>query len=267
MSQVRTERRDKVLEITMDNPPVNAIGTQMSDELYTAFSTLRDDASLTVGLVTGEGEKCFSAGWDLKEAAESFDDMEAPEPMAMTPGGFAGYTEMWDLYKPVIAALNGHAVGGGLEVALAADIIVCVPEATIGLPEMQRGFLPDAGAVQRLPKKIPHNVAMEMMYTGRYIDAEEALHWGLVHKILPRDEMMDYARNMAHEISKGAPLALQALKETFYGSCEMPVQQAFDSMSRNKGIFPIYESVLDSEDFKEGPKAYAEKREPVWKGK
>lgn len=264
---IRTERHDKVLEITMNNPPVNAIGTEMTNGLYDAFRTLRDDPTLTAGLITGTGEKCFSAGWDLKEAAETFDGLDEPENMASSPGGFAGFTEMWDLYKPVIAALNGHAIGGGLEVALASDIILCVPETSIWLPEMQRGFLPDAGAVQRLPKKIPHNVALEMMYTGRRMDAEEALHWGLVHKILPRDELMDYARTMAMDISGGAPLALQALKETFYGSSEMPVEQAFDRMSRGKGTFPIYEAVLDSEDFREGPKAFAEKREPVWKGK
>ncbi len=266
-SVVRTERNGKVLEITMDRSPVNAINTEMSMALYDAFATLRDDPTLTVGLITGSGERCFSAGWDLKEAADSFDGMEAPETLGMSPGGFAGFTEMWDLYKPVIAAVNAHAIGGGLEVALASDIVFSVPEAEFWLPEMDRGFLPDAGAVQRLPKKIPHNVALEMMYTGRHMTAEEACRWGFVHRVLPRAELMDAAREMAAHISTGAPLALQALKETFYGSCEMPVDVAFDNMSRDKGTFPIYEKVLDSEDFKEGPRAFAEKRTPVWKGR
>lgn len=264
---VLTERNGKVLEITMNRPPVNAINTEMSMALYDAFATLRDDPTLTVGLITGSGEKCFSAGWDLKEAANSFDEMDAPETLGMSPGGFAGFTEMWDLYKPVIAAVNGHTIGGGFEVALASDIILSVPEADFWLPEMERGFLPDAGAVQRLPKKIPHNVALEMMYTGRHMTAEEAVGWGLVHRIVERADLMDTAREMAEHISTGAPLALQALKETFYGSCEMPVETAFDQMSRDKGTFPIYEQVLDSEDFKEGPKAFAEKRAPVWKGR
>ena len=266
-SIVLTERNDKVLEITMNRPPVNAINTDMSMELYEAFKTLRDDPSLTVGLITGAGAKCFSAGWDLKEAADSFDSMDAPETLGMSPGGFAGFTEMWDLYKPVIAAINGHTIGGGFEVALASDIIISVPDAEFWLPEMERGFLPDAGAVQRLPKKIPHNVAIEMMYTGRRITANEAHNWGLIHKIVEHNELLDVSREIAIQIAKGAPLALQALKETFYGSCEMPVKMAFDQMSRGKGSFPIYEQVLDSEDFKEGPKAFAEKREPKWKGR
>ncbi len=266
-SPVHTTRNGKIIEITMDNAPVNAINTAMSMAMYDAFATLRDAPELAVALITGAGEKCFSAGWDLKEAAETFDDMDAPETLGLSPGGFAGFTEMWDLYKPVIAAVNGHAIGGGLEVALASDIVICVPEANFWLPEMQRGFLPDAGAVQRLPKKIPQNVAVEMMYTGRRMSAEEAKHWGFVHQIVPRDELMDVARDMAVEISKGAPLALQALKETIYGSSEMPVEDAFKHMSRDMGTFPIYEAVLDSDDFKEGPKAFAEKREPVWKGR
>lgn len=266
-SIVLTERHGKVLEITMNRPPVNAINTEMSMALYDAFATLRDDPTLTVGLITGSGEKCFSAGWDLKEAADSFDEMEAPETLGMSPGGFAGFTEMWDLYKPVIAAVNGHTIGGGFEVALASDIVLSVPEADYWLPEMERGFLPDAGAVQRLPKKIPHNVALEMMYTGRHMSAEEAHRWGFVHRVVDRADLMDTAREMAEHISTGAPLALQALKETFYGSSEMPVDVAFDNMSRDKGTFPIYEAVLDSDDFKEGPKAFTEKRAPVWKGR
>ena len=266
-SVVLTERNGKVLEITMNHPPVNAINTAMTNALYDAFATLRDDPDLTVGLITGSGEKCFSAGWDLKEAAESFDGMDEPENLGMSPGGFAGFTEMWDLYKPVIAAVNGHTIGGGFEVALASDIVLSVPEADFWLPEMERGLLPDAGAIQRLPKKIPHNVALEMMYTGRRMSAEEAHRWGFVHRIVPREDLMNTAREMAEHISTGAPLALTALKETFYGTAEMSVEDSFEHMSRNKGTFPHYEKMLDSDDMKEGPKAFAEKRAPVWKGR
>lgn len=263
---VGTERRGKVLEITMDHPPVNAISTAVGAALYDAFATLRDDDALTCGIITGSGEKCFSAGWDLKEAAATFAETDAPEQLGQTPGGFAGYTEMWDLYKPVVAAVNGHTIGGGFEIALAADIIVAVDWAEFWLPEMERGFLADAGAVQRLQKKIPQNVAVEMMYTGRRMSAEEAHHWGLVHKVVSPGDLMAEARAIADLIAEGAPLALQALKETVHGTAELSVEESFKAMKRGAGRFPIYERMLDSEDFQEGPKAFAEKRAPVWKG-
>ncbi len=266
-SPVRTERRGKVFEITIDRPPVNAINTETGAALYEAFAALRDDPGLTVGLITGTGERCFSAGWDLKEAAETFDGMDAPELMGQTPGGFAGFTEMWNLYKPVIAAVNGHTIGGGFEIALASDIVIAVDWAEFWLPEMERGFLPDAGAVQRLPKKIPQNVALEMMYTGRHLTAAEAARWGFVHRVVSPDELMTSAREIAEHVSEGAPLALQALKECVYGTAELPVDESFARMKRGKGVFPIYEKMIDSEDFKEGPKAFAEKRAPVWKGR
>lgn len=264
---VRTTTTGKVLEITMDSPPVNAISTAVGAKLYDAFAGFRDNPDLTCAIITGTGEKCFSAGWDLKEAAETFDDMDAPETMGQTPGGFAGYTEMWNLHKPVIAAVNGHTIGGGFEIALAADIIIAVDWADFWLPEMERGFLADAGAVQRLQKKIPQNVAVEMMYTGRRMSAEEAQHWGLVHKVVSPEELMHEARAIAQLISEGAPLALQALKETVYGTAELSVEDSFKAMKRGSGRFPIYEKMLDSEDFKEGPNAFAEKRAPVWKGR
>lgn len=264
---VQVEHHSSVLEITINHPPVNAISTAVGTALHDAFAMLRDDAGLVCGIVTGKGEKYFSAGWDLKEAAASFDGMDAPETMGQTPGGFAGYTEMWDLCKPVIAAVNGHAIGGGFEVALAADLIIAVDRAEFWLPEMERGFLPDAGAVQRLQKKIPQNVALEMMYTGRRMSAKEARHWGLVHKVVAPEDLMVEARMIADRIAKGAPLALQALKETMYGTAELAVGEAFQAMKRGSCQFPIYERMLDSEDFREGPRAFVEKRAPVWKGR
>ena len=212
-SPLLVERRGKVLELTMNRPPVNAINSEISDRMYEAFCTLRDDPELTLGLITGTGERCFSAGWDLKEVTERAEEVENIAQLGVTPGGFAGFTEMWDLTKPVIAAVNGATVGGGFEIALAADIILAADHAEFWLPEMERGLLADAGAIQRLPRRVPYNVAMELLYTGRHLSAQEAKHWGLVHEVLPLDELMPRAREMAQQIADGAPLALQALKE------------------------------------------------------
>ncbi|MBT5434587.1 MAG: carnitinyl-CoA dehydratase, partial [Rhodospirillaceae bacterium] len=169
---VQTERRGKVLEVTLNRPPVNAIDAATSMELYEAFRMLQDDDSLTVGIMTGDGDRCFSAGWDLKAvaAAESLEDIDVDE----SPGGFAGLTEFWDLHKPVIGAINGMTIGGGFELALSTDILIAVDWAEFWLPEMERGFLASAGAIQRLPRRIPYDVAMDLFLTGRHMSAQEA---------------------------------------------------------------------------------------------
>ena len=266
---VRTERRGKVLEVVLDRPPANAINRQTSRELYAAFKTLQDDPDLTAGIITGAGDRIFSAGWDLKEVASGgYDpDADADPETGNGPGGFAGITEYWDLLKPVFAAVNGYAVGGGLELALGADIMVAAEHADFFLPEMQRGLLADAGAVQRLPRRIPYNVAVEMLYTGRHLSAEEAVHWGLVHKVVPADELMPTVRAMADELSEGAPLALQALKEVLGSIESLSLPEAMAKTKPGRSGLPMYEKMSDSEDFMEGPRAFAEKRKPVWKGR
>lgn len=266
-SPLIVERRGKVLEITMNRPPVNAINQELSFALYDAFCTLRDDPGLTVGLITGTGTRCFSAGWDLKEVTELSDELDTPETLGVTPGGFAGFTEMWDLKKPVLGAVNGHSVGGGFEVALACDILFAVEEACFWLPEMERGLLADAGAIQRLPRRVPYNVAMELLYSGRRMPAAEAKHWGLVHQVLAADQLLDRTRALAEQISEGAPLATQALKEVVPVLTDLPLREAFAKTKEREGALPIYEKMLASEDFLEGPRAFAEKRAPVWKGK
>ena len=211
---VRSERRGKVLEITIDRPPANAINRAASRAIYQALNRLQSDPDLTVGIITGKGERIFSAGWDLKEAAgEDYDAEEEYHPeRGHGPGGFAGITEYWDLKKPVIAAVNGAAVGGGFEIVIPCDIVVMSENAFFALPEMQRGILADGGAVQRLPRLIPYNVAKEMLLTGRRMYGEEAVRWGLAHKVVPAAELMATVRTMAEELSQGAPLAMQALK-------------------------------------------------------
>lgn len=264
---VSTKRDGKVLEITLNRPKVNAIDKATSAALYEAFHTLQEDDDLLVGIITGTG-RAFSAGWDLKAVAKAenqddLDELESDE----SPGGFAGILEYWDLYKPVIGAINGFAIGGGFELALATDIMLAAEEAEFWLPEMERGFLASAGAIQRLPRRIPYNVCMELCWTGRHMSADEAKHWGLVSEVLPSDQLMDRSRELAQQISKGSPLATQALKAIMPVIMPLPVPEAMKKTQRGQSGNEMYERMMNSEDYFEGPRAFAEKRAPVWKGK
>ena len=267
MSSAHIERRGHVLEITIDRPKVNAIDLELSKNLYTALCTLRDDPELRVGLVTAAGTRIFSAGWDLKALAAAEDAAAANDLAVNMPGGFAGITEFWDLDKPVIGAINGLAIGGGFEIALACDVLIMADHAEFSLPEMQRGFIPDGGAVQRLPRRIPYNVAIEFMLSGRRMNAEEALKWGLVSRAVPSDDLMSIARDYAAEIAEGAPLAMQALLAVAPALDRLSEREAFEKLKPGRSGIPIYEQMLTSEDFTEGPRAFAEKRAPVWKGR
>ncbi len=265
--EVRVDINDRIVEITIDRPPANAINTRVSNEIYAALSRLQEDEELRVAIITGSGERIFSAGWDLKEIAAIDDNETAVASAFECPGGFAGISEFWGLKKPVIAAVNGLAVGGGFEIALACDLIVAADEVEFFLPEMQRGFLPDVGAVQILPRRVPYNVAMDLLYTGRRMSADEAARWGLVARVCPRSELLATARGLARDIATGAPLALQALKEVVPAIYNLPLPQAFAATKPGNDEMPIYQKMLMSEDFLEGPRAFAEKRDPVWKGK
>jgi crotonobetainyl-CoA hydratase len=266
---VHTERRGKVREITIDNPPANAIGSKVSHALSKAFVTLRDDPALLVGIVTGAGEKVFSPGWDLKEGAAQYDaaDKEGQDldTWAGQPeGGFAGITEMFDLYKPVIAAINGYAVGGGWEIALACDLAYAVPNAQFFIPDVHMGFLADAGAIQILPRRLPFAVAMDILMAGRRMGAEEALKWGLINEIVEPDKLMERAREQADHLAEGGPLALMATKEVVRHAMNVSIPECFQ-MLHDKSL-PLYKKMLNSEDAKEGPRSFAEKRKPVFKG-
>ena len=257
---VRTERRGPVLEITLDRPKVNAIDAATSRALGEAFARLRDDDTLRAGIVTGAGEKIFSAGWDLK-AADRGEEDDADH----GPGGFAGLTELWDLNKPVIAAVNGLAVGGGMELALACDLIVAAKHAEFFLPETILGLLADGGAVQRLPRRIPYNIAMELLLLGRRMDAAEAAHYGLVNAVVPGPQVMGKAREWARTLAEAAPLAVQAIKEALRAFESLSTEQCF-ALTRG-GKLPVYERMSGSEDRTEGVRAFVEKRKPVFQGR
>src|SRR5512134_2562876 len=193
---VRVVRDGHVLEVTLDRPKVNAIDVETSRLLGEAFVRLRDDPELRVGIVTAAGDRLFSAGWDIKAAHED-EEVGVWWERDYGPGSFAGLTELWDLDKPVIAALNGHALGGGLELALACDLVIAAEHVEIAMPELPIGILPDSGGIQRLPRRLPHNVAMELLLLGKRMSAERAYGLGLVNIVVPARELMVTARDWA----------------------------------------------------------------------
>ncbi|GAB2742033.1 crotonobetainyl-CoA hydratase [Salinifilum aidingensis] len=256
---VRLEATGGVLTITLDRPKANAIDVTTSNALYEAFDRFRRDEELRVAVLTGGGTRFFSAGWDLKAAAEG-EAIDADH----GPGGFAGLTELFELDKPVVAAVNGTAVGGGFELALAADLIVAADHAEFALPEVTIGVVADSGGVLRLPKILPRAVANEMLLTGRGMAAAEAHHWGLVNRVVPGSELLQRAHELAEQIASGAPLATAAVKEITRATATTDVEAGFRLM--RSGELPAYAAVLTSWDAAEGPRAFAEKRAPRWRG-
>ncbi|MCA0962919.1 carnitinyl-CoA dehydratase [Salipiger bermudensis] len=256
---VLTTRRGAVLEVTLNRPKANAIDMATSRELGEIFTEFRDDPELRVALLTAQGEKFFCPGWDLKAAAEG----EAAD-ADYGVGGFGGLQELRGLNKPVIAAVNGIACGGGLELALGADIILAADHASFALPEIKSGTVADAATI-KLPKRIPYHIAMELLFTGRWFDAEEGHRWGLINRILPAAELMAEARKMADELAAGPPLVFAAIKEIAREAEDMKFQDALNRI--NASQFETVEKLYRSEDQKEGARAFAEKRDPVWKGR
>jgi crotonobetainyl-CoA hydratase len=256
---VRTERRGHVLEVTLDRPKANAIDMKTSQIMGEVFTEFRDDPDLRVAIVTGGGEKFFCAGWDLKAAAGG-DPVDA----YYGKGGFGGLQELRGMNKPVISAVNGICCGGGLELALSADIILAADHASFALPEIRSGTVADAASV-KLPKRIPYHIAMEMLFTGRWLDAEEAARWGFVNHIYPADQLLSKAREMADLLASGPPLVYAAIKEIVREAEDKTFQDAMNMITKSQ--LETVETLYRSEDQLEGSKAFAEGRDPVWKGR
>ncbi len=256
---IKIERRGYVLEVTLDRPKANAIDLATSRIMGEEFQSFRDDPDLRVAIITGAGEKFFCPGWDLKAAADG-DAVDGNYGV----GGFGGLQQLRDLNKPVIAAINGIACGGGLELALSADMILAADHATFALPEIRSGTVADAASV-KLPKRIPYHIAMEMLFTGRWLDAEEAMRWGIVNHIYSAATLMEKARELADMLAAGPPLVYAAIKEIVREAEDMKFHDAMERITKSQ--FATVATLYKSDDQLEGARAFAEKRDPVWKGK
>jgi len=256
---VKTTRNGPVLEVTLDRPKANAIDLHTSRLMGEVFREFRDDDTLRVAIITGAGEKFFCPGWDLKAAADG-DEVDGDYGV----GGFGGLQELRGMNKPVIAAVNGICCGGGLEWALSADIILAADHASFALPEIRSGTVADAASV-KLPKRIPYHIAMEMLLTGRWIDAEEAARWGMINRIIPAADLMAEARALANHLASGPPLVYAAIKQIVREAESMTFQDAMNRITQRQ--FETVDKLYASDDQLEGARAFAEKRDPVWTGK
>ena len=260
MSAVKTESQNGILEVILDRPKANAIDLQTSREMGAVFAAFRDDDKLKVAIIRSEGEKFFCAGWDLKAAAGG-DAVDGDYGV----GGFGGLQELPGMNKPVIAAVEGMAVGGGFELALSADLIYATKESSFALPEIRAGTLADA-ATHKLPKRIPYHIAMEMLLLGRWMDAEEAHVRGIVCEVLENgDALLSRVREVAKMLAEGPPLVFAALKEVAREAEADTFQNVMNKIGKRQ--LPTVDTLYGSEDNLEGFRAFAEKRAPRWKGK
>lgn len=256
---IRCERRGAVLEVTIDRPKANAIDAATSRIMGDVFARFRDDEALRVAVLTATGDRFFCPGWDLKAAAAG-----EPPDADYGVGGFGGLQQLPGLNKPVIGAINGLAFGGGFEIALSCDLLIVAEHATFALPEINSGTVADAASI-KLPRRIPFHVAMDLLLTGRRIDAREAKQWGLVNEIVPADQLMTRARELAQQLADGPPLVFAAIKEIIRETTHLSIEQAFEQVTRRH--LPTVDRLYSSEDQKEGARAFAEKRKPVWQGR
>jgi len=256
---LKVSRNNQILEITLDRPKANAIDALASREMGRVFAEFRDDPDLSVAILTGAGEKFFSAGWDLNAVAEGeeyFGDFGE--------GGFGGFAELKGLLKPVICAVNGMAVGAGFEMLLRADFIIAAEHARFMLPEARIGVAPDVGTFM-LSKLLPRQKALEILMTGRQFSAHDLASLGLINEVVPANQLMERARAFARELLRAAPLSLAAIKEAVHLSENLTFEESCAAL-RSK-TWPAFMKMLESSDAQEGARAFVEKREPDWKGR
>lgn len=254
---IEVERNGAILEVTINRPKANAIDAPTSREMSSVFESFMRDTELRVAILTGAGSKFFSAGWDLSAAndGESFESDYGV-------GGFGGISELKFRPKPVIAAVNGMAVGGGFEIALAADLIVAAEHAEFFLPEASLGLIADNATI-RLPRVVPPNIAREMLISGRRMSATEAQSWGVVNQVTASDDLLPAARRLAEKICLSAPLSVAAVLDLMRELETVATDESMAVLRKNA----TYRSAIESQDASEGTKAFAEKRAPKWQGK
>jgi crotonobetainyl-CoA hydratase len=255
---LRITRNGEILEIVLDRPKANTLDGPLSREMGEVFAGFRDDPDLRVAILTGAGEKFFSAGWDLNAVSEGEEYLGD-----YGEGGFGGFPEMSDLLKPVICAVNGLAVGGGFEMLLRADFVVAAEHAEFMLPEARIGIAPDVGTFM-LPKLLPRQKAFEILMTGRRQKAQELASLGLINEVVPADQLMECARSLARDLCRAAPLSLAAIKEAVHLTEKLSFDECYTALRSRS--WPAFMKMLESSDAQEGAKAFVEKRNPVWKG-
>ncbi|MDP2718492.1 MAG: enoyl-CoA hydratase-related protein [Dehalococcoidia bacterium] len=263
MSVLLYEKKDRIAYITLNRPEaMNSINAEMWDALTQAWIDVRDDPEVWTAIVTAAGEKAFCTGADLKEMGAVFAEaIKLGKPPTVPIPYITPMRGGLNVWKPFIAAINGIALGGGLELAMACDIRIAAEHAKMGVPEVKQGLIPGMSGTQKIPRLVPFGAAMEMLMTGDAITAQEAYRLGLVNRVVPAAELLSTAEALARKINENGPVAVRAVKESAYRGIQMSLEDGlrFESL--------ITVAVTQTEDAMEGPRAFIEKRKPVFKGK